>query len=172
LAAWFERRKILCNPKVQASASSAADRCVIEAGNVALRAIDFGGIICENDTAITLVAIFNTGKGETSLLARSQARLWGANEAIKVDGIGQGAALAGLIGVAAQRLVRVNSDTFGIGESRVLPDGKSLVAATLLSLISIAGKGALGLVDLSTVDSGTTEADAVILKSSVTESIA
>ena len=53
-----------------------------------------------------------------------------------------------------------------------MPDRQSVVGTACLGLVTAAGERALGFIELSTVDGGTTEADAVVLETGVTETVA
>lgn len=135
-----------------------------------MRIIDLGCVIGKNRSTPTLLAVLGTGKREPLLFTSSQATLGSEGRGIEVDGVRQSAALLRVIGVAAKRLVGIDRDIFR-GEGRVLPDGKSAVTTARLRLVPAAGKRALGLVKFSTVDGATAEANTVVLKTSVAETV-
>lgn len=92
-------------------------------------------------------------------------------------------ALGGVVSVAAVRLVtgdgldgsgKVGNDASKIGglKGRILPDREVVITTACLSIISSAGEAALAIIDLGTTDSGTTVADAVVLKTSIAEAVA
>jgi hypothetical protein len=138
-----------------------------------LGGIHLGSIVGEDDTAPTLLAKLGSGKREAFLFTSSKTLLGGEGGSIEVDGIRKCAALGRVIGVTAKRLVVINSGVVGpLGKCRVLPNRKAVIAAARLGLVAIAGERALGLVELRAVDGGTTEADAVVFQSGITEAIA
>lgn len=119
----LKRLKILGNPQVQSTASTAGVGRVALARHIALRGISLGSVVGQDNTAPTLLAKLDTSKGEALLLARRQALLGGEGRGIKVNGIGESAALGRIVGVAAERLVVIDSDVAGaLGKGRILPD--------------------------------------------------
>lgn len=76
-----------------------------------------------------------------------------------------------VVRIAASSLVVTDGDLLS-RECRVLPDGEDVVSTTCLRLVTVAGKAALRVIELRSVDSATTEANTIVLEASITEAIA
>lgn len=93
---------------------------------------------------------------------------------VELHGVGKGATkVLVVVDVAAGSVVVTDSNLVGsLGESGILQDGEEAVAAASLRLVTVAGKVALGVISLFTIDDVAAVADSVVGETSIAESIA
>ena len=119
----LKRLEVLGNPQAQTGAPTASGGRIPLARHIALGIVRLGGIVGEHHATPALLAELGAGKGVALLLAGSEALFRGKGCGVQGEGVRQRTTQVGLVSVAAEGLVILDSDLVGsLGERGILPD--------------------------------------------------